>query len=371
MSLRLQRLRDLAAERQLDGILVTHPSNRFYLSGYSGEDDPPNESAGVLLIGATTALLFTGATNVAWAEAEAPTFTTKPWTRPWAGFLVQVLRDLGWKRMGFEDDAVLYATHRDLCAGLDGQTELVPLGDAVDKLRSVKEPVELEALAKAISITDAAFVAATADLEFGMTERDLARRIERELRERGAEREAFHTIVAAGPHAARPHHAPTDRPIERGEPVIIDMGAHVDGYNGDLTRTTWIGHPTEELRRVYASVEAAQRGALGVIRDGVAAKDVDAAARSILTAAGLGEAFSHGVGHGLGVRVHEAPSVSQMSEDILHAGQVLTVEPGAYLPGWGGVRIEDVVVVEPGGYRMLTGAPKKQSETRDTGGTTA
>ncbi len=370
MSGRLQRLRDLATERDLDGILITHPSNRFYLSGYSGEDAPPNESAGVLLIGSSDALLFTGATNVAWAQAEARAYTAKAWTRPWAVFLVQVLRDLGWKRIGFEDEALLYATYRDLTSGLDGQADLVPLGFAVDQLRSVKEPVELEALARAISITDEAYLAATKKLEAGTTERDLARRIERELRDRGAEREAFPAIVAAGSHAARPHHAPTDRPIEPGEPVIIDMGAHVDGYNGDLTRTTWVGDPTEDLRRVYASVEAAQRAALGAIRHGVPAKDVDAAARSVLEEASLGDAFTHGVGHGLGLRVHEAPSAGKMSEDILQAGEVLTVEPGAYLPEWGGVRIEDVVVVEADGYRLLTRAPKHTMAHQNGGNAT-
>ena len=369
MSLRLQRLRALAAERNLDGILITHPSNRFYLSGYSGGDTPPNESAGVLLIGGTKALLFTGATNVAWAEAEAPGFTSQSWTRPWARFLVPVLRDLGWKRIGFEDEALLYATYRDLTAGLDSEVELVPLGSAVDELRSVKEPEELDALKRAISITDDAYAAAVAGLEAGMTEVELARRIEQELRNRGAQREAFDTIVASGPHAARPHHAPTERRIQPGEPVIIDMGAHVDGYNGDLTRTTWVGEPTDELRRVYAAVEAAQRAALNAIQDGVAAKEVDAAARAVLDGLGLGEAFTHGVGHGLGVRVHEGPSAGTASEDVLRTGQVLTVEPGAYLPGWGGVRIEDVVVVEAGGHRMLTGAPK-QRVARETGGTT-
>ncbi len=370
MSRRLQRVRDLAAERGLDSILITHPSNRFYLSGYTGEDAAPNESAGVLLITQTEALLYTGATNVAWAGAEASGFTARAWTRPWADFLVHVLRDLGLKRIGFEDEAVLYATHRDITSGLDGQAELVPLGFAVDRLRSVKEPAELEALARAISLTDEAYVAAISNLEAGTTERELARRIEGELRDLGAEREAFPTIVAAGPHAARPHHAPTDRPIAAGEPIIIDMGAHLDGYNGDLTRTTWIGDPTEELRRVYACVEAAQRAALDAIRQGVAAKDVDAAARAVLEAASLGDAFTHGVGHGLGVRVHEAPSAGQMSEDILQAGNVLTVEPGVYLPDWGGVRIEDVVVVVEDGYRMLTGAPK-HTMTRETGGITA
>lgn len=369
MSRRLQRVRDLAAERGLDGILITHPSNRFYLSGYSGEDAAPNESAGVLLITANEALLYTGLTNVAWAGAEAPEFTAKSWSRPWADFLVHVLLDRGLKRIGFEDEAILYATHRDLTSGLDGQAELVPLGFAIDQLRAMKEPAELEALARAISLTDEAYVAATRNLEAGWTERDLARLIERELRDCGAVREAFPTIVAAGPHAARPHHAPTDRPIAAGEPIIIDMGAHLDGYNGDLTRTTWIGNPTEDLRRVYACVEAAQRAALEAIRQGVAAKDVDAAARAVLEAASLGDAFTHGVGHGLGVRVHEAPSAGKMSEDILHTGHVLTVEPGVYLPEWGGVRIEDVVVVEEDGYRMLTGAPK-HTMTRDTGGST-
>lgn len=358
MNHRLQRLRHLATERGLDAILITHPSNRFYLSGYTGEDTPPNESAGVLLVSANDALLYTGATNLAWAEAEAFNFTAVAWSRPWADFVGREIRERGWKRIGFEDDATLFATHRDITVALDGQAELVPLGTAVDSLRLVKEPAEVARLERAISITDEAFMAATAPLQAGLTERDLARRIERELYERGAEREAFHTIVAAGPHAARPHHAPTDRAIERGEPVIIDMGAQVDGYNGDLTRTVWVGEPSEQLRRVYATVEAAQQAALGVIRAGIAAKEVDAAARSVIEAAGLGEAFTHGLGHGLGIRVHEGPSAGKASEDILHAGEVLTVEPGVYIPGWGGVRIEDVVLIEAHGCRVLTAAAK-------------
>jgi Xaa-Pro aminopeptidase len=176
--------------------------------------------------------------------------------------------------------------------------------------------------------------------------------------ELGADGSAFPTIVAAGPHGARPHHTPGDRPIAAGEPVVIDMGAALAGYAGDLTRTIWVGEPTERLRAIYNVVYDAQRAALAGLRAGMSGKAGDALAREPITAAGFGEQFTHGLGHGLGIRVHEAPSMGKKSEDVLQPGQVVTVEPGIYVEDWGGVRIEDVVVVEPNGVRVLTAAPK-------------
>jgi len=201
-------------------------------------------------------------------------------------------------------------------------------------------------------------VTATANLQPGITERQLAWKIERQMRENGAEGPAFPTIVAGGPHGARPHHSATDRAIEAGEPVVIDMGARLAGYAGDLTRTIWIGEPSPRLQAVYTAVDTAQRAALAAIRAGMTGQEADAVARDEITAAGYGDAFVHGLGHGLGIRVHESPSLGRVSSDRLQPGHVVTVEPGIYLPDWGGVRIEDVGVVEEQGLRLLTGAPK-------------
>lgn len=358
MSERLRRVRDILTVRGLDAILITHPASRIYLSGFTGDDVAPNSSAGVLLIAATDAILMTGSVNVDWAKAEAPGFEVLAWTRPWTKPLAEQIRSHNWTRLGFEDNAIQFATHRDLAAELNGTTEFVPLGDAIDRLRAVKSAEEIATLTAATELTDAVFVDATRDLQPGLTERELAWRIEREIRERGAEGVSFPPIVAAGPHGARPHHSPGDRPLAAGEPVVIDMGARLHGYHADLTRTVWIGEADDRLREVYDVVLAAQQAAVGVLRAGVSGKDVDAAARDVVVVAGYGDYFTHGLGHGVGLRIHEAPSSSQTSEDVLQTGQVLTVEPGVYIPDWGGVRIEDVGVVEVDGFRVLTRAPK-------------
>ncbi|MCC6313272.1 MAG: M24 family metallopeptidase, partial [Thermomicrobiales bacterium] len=202
------------------------------------------------------------------------------------------------------------------------------------------------------------FVAATKGLAADTTERELADRLDRAMRDRGASGPAFDTIVAAGPHAARPHHDPTDRPIEEGEPIIIDMGARHRGYNADLTRTIWIGEATERLRTIYTIVFDANAAARAGLRAGLTGAEADRLAREPIEAAGFGEQFTHSLGHGLGIKVHEAPSLRKTSEETLETGNVVTVEPGIYLPDWGGVRIEDVGVIAPDGVRILTEAPK-------------
>jgi Xaa-Pro aminopeptidase len=360
MTQRLDHVRAILAERNLNAVLVTLPANRFYLSGFTAADHGPDESAGVLLVDRCDATLLTGATNLPWAEAEAVGVSVAAAERPWEKTVGERLRRAGWSQVGFEDSALSVASWRGLTDAAGADLSLVPLGDALNQLRAVKEPAELDLLAAALRLTDEAFVAATASLTPGTTERELAWRIEREMRDRGADGPAFPTIVAAGPHGARPHHSASDRPIEAGEPIVIDMGAQVGGYAGDLTRTIWVGEPTPRLRGVYNVVASAQRAALDALRAGLTGKEADAAARDVIEAAGYGDQFTHGLGHGLGIRVHEAPSLGKTSTDVLQAGNVVTVEPGIYLPDWGGVRIEDVGVVETDGFRVLTAAPKTQ-----------
>jgi Xaa-Pro aminopeptidase len=361
---RLDRVRTIAAERGLDAILISHPANRFYLSGYTAEDIAPNSIAGALVIAPDAALLLTSPNNVDWARSETPeAIEVAAWKRPWPASLAEAIGERGWRKLGFEDEAILFSFHQGITAALGERVELVPLGDSVDRLRRVKDAAEQELIARAIRIGDAAFVAAIDELKPGVTEKHLARRIEDLIREHGGDGLAFPPIVAAGPHAARPHHAPTDHAIEAGEPVIIDMGARVEGYNGDLTRTVWIGEPSARLREVYRVVQAMQDAAFAKIAAGKSAKDADGATREVATAAGFGEYLVHGLGHGIGARVHEGPSSSDVSEDVYQRGEVTTVEPGLYLPGWGGVRIEDVGVVEEGGFRNLTTAPKRSPES--------
>ena len=363
MSNRLDRLRADLREQGLQAALVSLPANRFYLSGFTAGDDGVDESAGVLLVDDGTATLLTGGTNAPWAESEVrPGVEVAAWERPWEKFVGERMGEHGYGRVGYEDSALSVASYRMLEEAAGSGVSFQPLGGLVSAPRAVKEPAELELMAAAIRLTDEVFGAVAATLTAGETEREVAWRIEREMRERGADGPAFPTIVAAGPHGARPHHDPTDRPIAAGEPVIIDMGASLGGYAADLTRTVWVGGPTARLAAVYNVVLSAQRAALGALRAGTTGKEMDAVARDLIANAGYGESFGHGLGHGLGIRVHEAPSLGKTSEDVLVAGQVVTVEPGIYLTDWGGVRIEDVGVVETAGFRVLTGAPKAELE---------
>jgi Xaa-Pro aminopeptidase len=358
MSHRLDRLRAALSEQDLDGFIVTDPSNRFYLSGYTAHDHAPNESAGVLLVGQTHAALYTSPNNTEWAAAEAPAFEVLPWKRPWSSTVAGAIEKLGWKRVGFEDDAMVVSTHQEVAAALAEKSTFVPTRGVVDRLRRVKDDGELAALERALALTDDVFRATVAALRPGMTEREIAWLTEKGFREAGADGAAFPTSVASGAHAARPHHRPGDRQIREGEPITIDMGANVAGYNGDLTRTVWLGEPDDRLKAVYNVVFAAQAAALAGLRPGLNGKDGDALARQVVDAAGHKDHFVHGLGHGLGIRVHEGPSLSATSTDILQPGEVVTVEPGIYVPGWGGVRLEDVVVITAEGCRNLTGAPK-------------
>jgi Xaa-Pro aminopeptidase len=269
--------------------------------------------------------------------------------------LVGALAELLAGTVGFEADAVSYASWEVLHAG---GLELVPRRGLVEALRAVKDESELKAIRRAGEITSEAYARFAEERFVGRTERELAWRLDELFHELGAHAPAFETIVASGPNAARPHARPTDRTMEAGETVVVDAGAMVDGYNADCTRTFATGPLPAALESAYAATLEGQLAGLGAMHAGVTGVDADEAARDKIEAAGLGGKFGHGLGHGVGLEVHEAPRLSRESTDTLAAGNIVTVEPGVYLEGLGGIRIEDLVVVTDGEPEVLTSFEK-------------
>ncbi len=264
-------------------------------------------------------------------------------------------------RVVFEADAMTYANYDELRRG---GLELEPRRGVVESLRIVKEPEELDAIRRATDVTDRAYELLAEEQLSGRTEKALAWRMEQLLRECGADGVAFPVDIAAGPTAASPHAVPGDRVVQEGDLVLVDAGALVDGYCSDCTRTFAAGEVSDSLRELYELVRRAQQAGLDAVRPGASGRDVDAAARVVIADAGYGEKFGHGLGHGLGLLVHEAPVLRPESEDVLAAGHVVTVEPGIYLSGVAGVRIEDLVVVTDDGAEVLTSFPKELATVR-------
>lgn len=352
MKSRLERFREILASAGVDAVIISQPENRRYLSGFTG-------SAGYLLIGPNLAVLATDFRYIEQAVQEAPEFEV--WRID--GSLVPALRDLvrkhGVRRLGFEAHAVTYQTYREWSRHLRGRgVRLVPLRGLAEQLRMVKDDAEVSLIRRAAEITDQALAAVLSNLKFGLTERELAWQIERTMRELGADGPAFRPIVATGPNAARPHHPPGDRRIQPGDIVLIDIGAGFGGYQSDLTRTFVFGRADEKFLEVWRIVAEANEAARRAARPGVSAAEVDAAAREVIRAAGYGENFGHGLGHGVGLVIHEGPRLGPKSEDRLAAGMVFTIEPGIYLPGWGGVRIEDLVVLRDHGVEVISQSPR-------------
>jgi Xaa-Pro aminopeptidase len=270
--------------------------------------------------------------------------------------LYAALAELLEGRHGFEADDLTYGNWETLSAGGLG---LVPRRGLVEALRAVKDETELEAVRQAAALTSEAYARFAEETFVGRTERDLAWRLDELFHELGAEAPAFETIVAAGPNSARPHSRPGDRKVEAGETVVVDSGAKLDGYCSDCTRTFATGALPERLREAYAVCLEAQLAGLEAVRAGTTCIETDAAARRVIDDAGFGEAFGHGLGHGVGLAVHEAPRLARESSDTLVAGNVVTVEPGIYLEGLGGIRIEDLVIVGEDGPEVLTGYTKE------------
>jgi Xaa-Pro aminopeptidase len=260
------------------------------------------------------------------------------------------------KRIAFEADALTYANYELL---RDGGVELVPRRGVVESLRVVKDPEEVDAIRRATDVTNEAYERLVEEQFAGRTEKELVWRMTQLFHECGADDVAFPVDIAAGPTAASPHAEPGERVVQEGDLVLVDAGAKLDGYCSDCTRTFAVGEVSDSLREVYELVRQAQETGVDAVRGGASGRDVDAAARAGITDAGYGENFGHGLGHGVGLLVHEAPALRPESEDVLAAGNVVTVEPGIYLSGVAGIRIEDLVVVTEDGCEVLTSFPKE------------
>jgi Xaa-Pro aminopeptidase len=334
------------AEHELDLTLVTDLTNVRYLTGFTGTN-------GACVCGPDTRLFLTDFRYTERAAAEVEGWETVTIGDDWLG---GVAAHLG-GRFGFEDDHVSVRLLERLRAKLPRGAEPVAAGGAVEKLRRVKDEAELAAIATAAELADEVWRWSIESGLGGRGEREVARAAEARIRELGGD-PSFPAIVAAGPNGALPHAEPGERQIGAGELVVFDMGARLDGYCSDGTRTFAVGEPDERAREVYETVRSAQAAALDAVAAGIGGEALDAVAREAIAAAGYGEHFGHGLGHGVGLEVHEAPRLSPRSEDELVAGEVVTIEPGVYLPGELGVRIEDLVVVADNGCRNLSGLPK-------------
>ncbi len=365
---RIARLRRALADageggERIDALLVTNPVNIRWLTGFSG-------SAGVLLVLPTEALLTTdGRYRSQSTEQLASAGVDREVEVAVGGVASQreavVAAASGVATLGLEADHVTWSAQR-VWAELLPAVHVEPTRGTVERLRAVKDPGELARMARAASIADDALgavlplLAGAGGPRGTITEAHFAAELDHAMRERGAEERAFETIVAAGEDSAKPHARPSDRPIRTGDAVVVDFGAVFDGYRSDMTRTFWIGgEPPGEMGRVFEVVAEAQRAGVASVRAGIAAGAVDEVCRDLIAAAGWAERFEHGTGHGVGLDIHEAPSVAPGSTAILESGTVVTVEPGVYLPGVGGVRIEDTLAVTEDGSRSLTTFPKE------------
>ncbi len=349
--MRLAKLRSALVEHELDVILVSQPENRRYLSGFTG-------SAGWLLISAERAVLATDFRYFEQVGREAPRFELARIKGKLSDLLPGLLADLGVQRLGFESQHVTVDQLYAWSQATDG-LEWVPLKEAVEAIRAVKDESEIEVLRRSAALTDAAFAHLWEGIRPGMTEREAAWEIETYMRTHGASKVAFDLMVAAGPNGALPHARPGDRVIQSGEPIVLDIGCVLDGYCSDMTRTICLGQPDPKYLEVWEIVLEAQEMVEATIHAGMSGIEADAVARDLIKRAGYGEQFGHGLGHGVGLAVHESPWASRLSEDTLAEGMTLTIEPGIYLPGEFGVRIEDLVVVREGGVEILTGTPKR------------
>ncbi len=351
---RIQKLRNLFTEKGIDGLLVSQPFNRYYLSGFYGSD-------GYLLITTNQLIIIVDSRYTEQAKRQAPEFTLFDLVGKMEDWFSNLVGDLGIKRLGFESADVTYALYKQLAEILQKKQiplQLIPTDGIVESLRVVKEPEEIELINKAVAISDMAIAHIQQVIKPGMTELQVAWEIEKFMRENGSETVPFELIVAAGVNSALPHAHPSEYIIKSGDPVVIDIGAKYKYYTSDITRTLCVGTPDKTFRKVYDTVLGAQLAAIALIKENMSGEVADNTARIVIEESGYGDKFGHSLGHGIGLETHESPRLSKRSVDKLVNGMVFSIEPGIYLPDWGGVRIEDTVVMDKGKVKVLSKAEK-------------
>lgn len=339
------------AARKLDALLVAFSPNLRYLTGFTG-------SNGCLLMEPDRATLFTDPRYSIQALQET-TARVKTCKRSLVVDVLAAIARRGLKRVGYEPARMTCDLFEALKARLPMKASLTPVRGWIEALRMVKTPDELARIRRSVETNSRAFEQTVRRVRPGMTERDLAAELEYRMRRLGAEKPSFETIVASGVRSALPHAQPTAAPLAPGGLVVVDMGAFQDGYASDMTRMLFMGRPAARVKRTYAAVLEAQLAAIARVRAGVAAGQVDRAARSVLKAHGLDRAFVHSTGHGLGLEIHEPPRIGAREKAVLREGMAITIEPGVYLEGFGGIRIEDTVAVTAGGCEILTPTSKE------------
>jgi len=349
---RLQKLRQRLAEEGIEAIFVSQPENWYYLSGFDG-------SAGFLLITSQETVLATDFRYLEQAKRQAPDYEIFQISGDIVDWFPRLVAELNLGRLGFEAGHITFATYRQLTDVLkQTKLKLIPTDGLVESLRAIKEPEEVQLITKASKISDSAIEYIEGIIHTGMSEKEVAWEIEKFMRENGSETLPFDIIVASGPNSALPHAKPSSRTIHSGEPVVIDIGARTGGYSSDLSRTICLGAPDDTFNKIYDTVLGAQLAVLAIISEGMTGGQIDNVARTVIQEAGYSEAFGHGLGHGIGLAPHEQPRLGPNSIENLVDGMVFTVEPGIYLSDWGGVRIEDVVVMENGKARVISKARK-------------
>ncbi|NPV72415.1 MAG: aminopeptidase P family protein [Pelotomaculum sp.] len=350
---RVEKLRELLEGAGVEAFYITSPENRFYLSGFTG-------TAGAVLVTREGLWLLTDFRYTGQARRECPGFEIVEVAGSYPEAVLEISRGKGgFSLLGCEGDHLTYSQFMALKEGLAG-VGLKPLGGLVEKLRICKDESEINLIEQAVLFADEAFKRTLPYIRPGVTEREVALQLEYIMRRMGADASAFKIIVASGSRSALPHGVASAKTIQAGDLVTIDFGAVYGGYHSDLTRTVAVGRPDKKQEEIYSIVLEAQKKAIAALRAGVRALEVDYAARQTIRSRGYGSYFGHGTGHGLGLSIHEGPRLSERDGTVLQTGMVVTVEPGIYLPGWGGVRIEDTVVVEDGGCRVLTRSPKDE-----------
>ncbi len=356
---RINGLRQKMESEKIDTFLILIEENRRYLSGFTGEDTQYDESAGALLISPDSNILATDSRYEIQARQECPDYDVVIYQKGLAKELPGLLKSLKTRRLGFESRRLSHEGYAKMRKELDhsgGSIELVPELEMVEALRLIKDETEIEAIRKAVELAESAFAGLIqTQIVPGAAENSVAWELEKRMREAGAQSLSFPVIAASGPNSALPHAIPGSRKFLTDEPLLFDWGARLDGYCSDMTRTLFLGKPDKTFQEVFTTVYDAQQKAIEAIRPGKGSCEIDAVARGHIEDKGYKGCFGHGLGHGVGLAVHEAPSLSPVAEreKIISENMVFTVEPGIYLPGKGGVRLENMVVVRAHGAEVF------------------